>query len=385
MKYFPLVWVGLRRKPARTILTALSVAIALLLFGALRSVTAGFDALANGMSPRRMRVQSRASMFDSLPLGYLEQRQRVPGVINAAPLTIFPAYFQQLSHPIEALAIDPMRMPDVLETEAHVTKADVAALVRTRTGAFVGDVLAGEYGWKVGDRIPLTAKTWLHADGSPAWTFDIVTIYHVPRNPELARSVWFNYAYLDQARAVGKGTVHAYVLLLADAGRMAEVAASVDSLFANSAHPTLTRSERDWLQASLRQIGDLDFAVNAIVGAALFALLFVTANTMMQSVRERTPELAIIKTVGFSDARVLALIAAEALVICLVGGASGLALADVVFARMASRVTIPIGPMPSSVVVTGLTVALGMGVLSALAPAWRTTRLSIVDALAERR
>jgi len=159
-------------------------------------------------------------------------------------------------------------------------------------------------------------------------------------------------------------------------------AAAIDALFANSSNETTTQTEQVFAQSQIKQVGDINLIANSIVGAALFTLLFLTGNTMMQSVRERVPELAVMKTLGFSDRKLLTLILLEAGFLCVVAGLIGLGLARVAFLMMGSL----LGALsPTALVMeTGLAIAVLLAVVSGLPPAWRSTRINIVDALAGR-
>src|SRR6185295_11378184 len=176
------------------------------------------------------------------------------------------------------------------------------AMRRMRTGAIIGPELVRLYGWKIGDRVTVRSPVWAQADDSNDWTFDIVGVYGIPDGAFPADgNFWINYDYFDEARVFAKGTVTFYTVRVEDAERAAAVSAEIDALFANSAFETLTQSERDFFRAQIDRVGNIGFIVSSIIGAVLFALLFVTGNTMMQSIRERVPELAVLKTYGFSN------------------------------------------------------------------------------------
>jgi putative ABC transport system permease protein len=223
---------------------------------------------------------------------------------------------------------------------------------------------------------------WTNRDGSAVWPLDVVGIYRSnPKDVLLGTSLLANYDYLDQGRRSGNGTVTVFLVRVSDPGRAGEVARRIDALFANSPNETKTMSERQLLADSIKQIGDIGFVIRAIVGAAFFALLFSVAAVMMQQVRERTPELAVLKTLGFSDPGVLALILAEALVFCLASAAIGLALADLVFpAVRLLGLSVAVGQVTG----IGLVFAVLLALIAGLPPAIRGMRLSIVDALAGR-
>lgn len=379
MKYRMLVWAGVWRKPVRAVLTVLSVAVAFLLFGALQGVTVGIDAALTRMSPNRMRVQSLASFREPLPLSALPQIERVSGVSDLGYVTLLGAYYREPKESVSAVAFGGAMFASK-PPEFKLPKDQEATLSRTRTGAVVGAKLAEKYGWKIGDKVPLTSTLWTKRDGTAVWVFDIVGMYDVEGNHNIAQDFYFNYDYLDQDRTVAKGTVSMYVFRAADPPA---VASALDRQFANSSNPTLTQSERDWIRSQVRQAGDLGLIVNAIVGAALFTLLFLTWNTMARSVRERTPELAVLKAVGFSDTGVVALIVAEAIVLCGGGALLGLAGARALFGPLSSALQAPI-PMPFRVIAIGAAMALATALASSAVPSWWAKRLSVVDALAGR-
>ena len=256
-----------------------------------------------------------------------------------------------------------------------------AAMIRTRDGAIVAAPLMRAFGWKIGDRIPLRTSV-VKRDGNADWNFEIVGTYNVLSTPAQNR-ILVNYAYFDEARLLERGTALAFVVAVDDPTRSAQVCAAVDALFVNSASETVTQDEKAYAQGQLRQLGDVSLMANAIVAAVLFTLLFLTGNTMMQSVRERTPELAILKTVGFSDSSVTMLVLIESVLLCVLAASLGLAAAAAVF-----PVTAALGmggsALPLKVIGAGLAIAVALALASGLPPAWRAQRLVIVDALAGR-
>jgi putative ABC transport system permease protein len=384
MKYLPLVWAGLWRKRVRTLLTMLSVAIAFLLFGLLDGVTAGFDyALTRLTDGAKLRTASRTNIQNGLPLSYRARIASVPGVREVGPWTFFAGYYRDPANDIDSFALD-IEHFSVTE-DVVVDPASVEAMRTTRTGAIVGPELMSLYGWKVGDRVTLKSRVWTQANGSSDWTFDIVGTYSVPEGAFPADDgFWINHDYLDEARTHSKGTVTLYGVRIDDAAHAATISAAIDALFANSADETLTQAERDYFRAQIDRVGNIAFIVGSIIVAVLFALLFVTANTMMQSIRERTPELAVLKTYGFGDFAVAALVVAESALLCLTSAAAGLAVAAALFPTMFAAMGAARLPLDTSTIVLGAAIAAGFALVSALLPVWRAQRLRLVDALAGR-
>jgi putative ABC transport system permease protein len=196
--------------------------------------------------------------------------------------------------------------------------------------------------------------------------------------------LWINYDYFDEARAAANSTVTLYFVKIHDSSSAAAISERIDGLFANSTFETQTQSEKDWVRAQIAQIGNIGFFVNAIIAAVMFALLFVTGNTMMQSVRERVPELAVLKTYGFGNAAVMSLVLAESVVLCSVAAALGIGIAAVISPPIYREFGAGGLNLPLPVVVTGIGLAVAFAIVSASLPALRAQRLSIVDALAGR-
>lgn len=384
MKFFPLVWAGLWRKRVRTVLAMLSVALAFLLYGTLDGVDAAFDdALAAMTDAARLRTQSRVNVRVGLPLSYRTRIESVPGVRDVGVLTFVGGYYRDSTDFIEVAAIDIGRLATLDRFDLDETY--VEAMQRTRTGAVIGPELARRYGWKIGDRVTVRSPIWAKADGTNEWTFDIVGAYGIPEGAFPADgNFWINYGYFDEERAFAKGTVTFYTLRVDDAERAGAVAAAIDALFANSPDETLTQNQRDFFGAQVERVGNIGFIVSSIIGAVLFALLFVTGNTMMQSVRERVPELAVLKTYGFSNTAVNLLLLAESALLSVTAAAVGLAVAAALFPTMFDMLGVAPIPMDTSTLVGGLGIALLLAGVSAGLPAWRAQRLRLVDALGGR-
>jgi putative ABC transport system permease protein len=383
MKYLPLIWAGLWRKRTRTVLTLLCVVVAFALFGLLHGFTAAIDGIIEQMSDTRLRSMSRVNITQPLPLAHRARMETVPGVEEVSYYNFFAGYYQDRSNSVQVGAIDVASF-NVVYPDIQMDPKYVDAMLHTRNGALVGEDLAAQRGWKIGDRIPLGSAVWARKDGAEAWDFEIVGSYRSPSGKVPTNELWVNYDYFDEARAAANGTVTLYFIKIHDSGRSAEIAEQIDALFANSTSETQTQSEKDWLRAQIAQIGDIGFFVNAIIAAVMFALLFVTGNTMTQSVRERIPELAVLKTYGFGDTAVMGLVLTEAVVLCSVAAALGIGIAAVLIPPIFREIGAGGLNLPLPVVALGIGLSVAFAVLSASLPALRAQRLSIVDALAGR-
>jgi putative ABC transport system permease protein len=381
MKFFPLVWSSLWRKKTRTIFTLLSIVIAFLLFGLLQGVNAWLNAFGAGSNANRLYVASRVSEIQPLPSAYLHQIEAVPGIRQSTYIAGFTGFYQEKRNTLVAFATD-VKTFFALYPEWQIAPGQLAAMSRTREGAIVAAPLMRAFGWKIGDRVPLRTSV-MKQDGSADWAFEIVGVYDVPSTPAEANRILVNYTYFDEARLLERGTAWAFVVAVDDPARSAQICAAVDALFVNSSYETLTQDEKAYVQGQLRQLGDVSLMANGIVAAVLFTLLFLTGNTMMQSVRERTPELAILKTVGFSDRSVTILVLIESVLLCVLAASLGLAAAAAVF-PVTAALGIGGSALPLKVVAFGLAMAVVLALVSGLPPAWRAQRLVIVEALAGR-
>jgi len=384
MKYLPLLLAALLRKKTRTVLTLLSVAAAFTLFGMLDAVRVAFNAPQSVAGIDRLVVASRFSIIQPLPYGYLVRIEKVPGVKAVAYANWFGGVYQDPKNFFANIAVS---LPSYLDIYPDIVlpEQQKQAFLTTRTGAVVGESLARRFGWKIGDRIPLQATIFPHRNGGNVWTFDLVGIYRAAQ-PELRgmeQQLLFRYDYFDEGRQSGQGTVGWYIVKVEDPAVADRVAQSIDHLFANSSDETKTQSEREFQLSFAKQIGDIGLIVTAIMGAVFFTLLLLTGNTMAQAIRERIPELAVLKTIGFTNRAVLLLVLSESVLLLSLGGLAGLLFArlglPLISAASSGQLDLV---MPVQSWLLGLCIMLLIGFIVGLSPALRAMRLRIVDALA---
>ena len=376
---------NLFRKKTRTILTILSVIMAFLLFGLLQSLNSIFDSGADFIGATRLMTQARVSFTQALPLSMLPKLEAVPGVARVAYSQWFGGVWQE-NTPVFTFAVNPERYHAVYP-EWVMPEEQWKTFAQTRTSMVAGKNLADKYGWKVGQRIPLSSNIYPQKGGSKSWAFDLVGIYDGKDESwkKQTNAVFINHDYFDEANLFGKGRTNFYILQLAQGADAAQVSKAVDAMFENSPDETKTQTEKDFNLSFVKQIGDIGLIVRWILFAVFFTLLLVVGNTMAQSVRERVPELAVLKTLGFTDGSVLGFVLAEAVALCLVGGVVGLILATLLGA-MVEQAT----GGQFQLRVNGLIWAIGIGVIVlmsiavGLLPALRARSLKIVDALAGR-
>jgi putative ABC transport system permease protein len=388
MRYLPLVWAGLFRRKTRTVLTLSSVFVAFLLFGLMQAVTTAFESGADSADAKRLLTTARYSIIELLPLSHLRQIEQVPGVVAVAHAEWFGAKYQNESNAFPVFAVDPRRYLD-LYPEFTIAAAERDAFGRTRTGAVAGARLVERYGWKVGQKLPISSEIHPKADGSLAWEFDLVGTIDADDPAVRANTdvVLINVAHFEEARRLGKGRTGWYIVRIDDSARARAIAADIDRRFQNSPDETKTQPEKEFAVGFAKQIGDLGALVTRILAAVFFTILIMTGNTMAQSVRERIPELAILKTLGFSDGKITALVLAEALLLLALAGGLGMLVAAGVLPGLNRAIGSRFPPLyvTADSWLTGAGIVLALALAVGLPPALRASRLRIVDALAGHR
>ncbi len=376
MKYLGLVWANLLRKKLRTTLTVGSFAVALFLFGLLVTIRGAFSGGANVAGVDRLTVINKTSLIMPLPYSYRDRLLQVPGVAAVTFATWFGGVYQDERNFFPQFAVDKDTWFKVY-SEYVVPKEQLANFMRDRQGCLVGRSLAKRFGWKVGDRIPLRGTIW-----TGTWEFNLDGVYDGNRPDVDTSQMLFRYDYLEEQRRFGKGTIGWFVVRLANHDDAVKVTAAIDDGFANSPYETLTQTEKAFAASFAKQMGNIGLLVLTIGAVVFFTLLLVTGNTMAIAVRERTGELAVLKTVGFSDMGILGLVLGESVLIAGQGGALGLALAKLfTLGGDPTRGMLASFYLPWSAIGIGFCLALVVGAAAGALPAISAMRLGVVDAL----
>jgi len=388
VKYMHLIWAALFRRKTRTILTLVSIIAAFLLFGLLDAVRTSFSQAgqsANGA--QRLQTSSKLSFIQTLPQSLEAQIGAVQGVKTVTYANWFGGAYQDPHNQVFSFAVEPNYLD--LYPEVAVSAAERKAFDETRTGALVGERLAQKYKWKVGDKIPLQSTIFPDKSGSKNWSFDVVGILHSTDKKTggfFDQMFLLNWKYFDETTPYNRGQVGWYVTRVADVNQADRVARAIDAISANSDHETRTQTEQAATASWMKQLADIGLIVGSIMGAVFFTLLLLSGNTMMQAVRERTSELAVLKTIGFSNVSVLAMVLAESVLLLVIGGLLGLGIASllipVVSAGSGGMLNLPTVGADSWLL--GIVLMVLIGLLVGSLPAWRAMRLNIVDALAGR-
>jgi putative ABC transport system permease protein len=388
MKFLPLIWASLFRRRTRTILTLLSVVTAFVLFGLLDAVRLSFsEAGQSANGAQRLQTGARLSFIDTLPMSLGAQIEQVPGVTKVTYANWFGGAYKDPHNQVFSFAVAPNYLD--LYPEMSVSPAERKAFDETRTGALVGEKLAARFNWKVGDRVPLQSTIFPDKSGNKNWAFDVVGIIH---SADKKSAGFFDQLFLlhwkmfDETTPFNNGEVGWYVTRVADVNQADRVAKGIDAISANSSHETLTQTEQAATASWMKQLADIGLIVGSIMGAVFFTLLLLSGNTMMQAIRERTAEIAVLKTLGFTDRGVLALVLAESVLLIVLGGVVGMGLAAVVIPAVTagSGGMLNLPPVTGGVWAYALGLMLLLGLVVGALPSLRAMRLNIVDALAGR-
>ena len=376
MKFFSFIIANLFRKKTRTVLTVGSFAAALFLFALLATIDTTFTGGVEVAGADRLIVLNKTSIIQPLPYSYRDRILQIPGVKEVTYAVWFGGMYQHERNFIPIMAVDTEGFKKMY-TEFAISQEQWEAFVRDREGCIVGRSTVNKYGWNIGDRIPVKGTIY---PGS--WEFNIRGIYDGTRAEDDTTQFWFQYTYLDERKEFLKGVVGWYVVRVVSPDGDASAAAAIDERFANSAFETFTETEKSFAAGFVKQIGNIRLIIISIGSVVLFTLLLVTGSTMAMSVRERTGEFAVLKTLGFSDVTVMLLVLAESLMYAVPGACIGLTLAKIFTLRGdPTGGLLPFFYLDPDRMLMGFAIALVAGIAAGIIPALLAMRLRIVEAL----
>ncbi len=386
MKYFHLIWAALFRRKTRTILTLVSIIAAFILFGLLDAVRVSFNNAgksANGAE--RLQTGARLSFIQPLPQALESQIAQVDGVKDVAYANWFGGAYQDPHNQVFTFAVSPNYL-DVYP-EVEVSPEDRKAYDNDLNGILAGEIIVKKYGWKIGDKIPLQSQIFPNKEGSKNWNFDLVGVMKSKDNKAFqSQMIVLHWKNFDETTPYNKGSVGWYISRVKDVNQADRVAKAIDAISANSEHETKTQTEQAATANWIKQLADIGLIVTSIMSAVFFTLVLLTGNTMMQAVRERTSELAVLKTIGFSSNSVLGMVLAESILLLLIGGVIGLGIVSAIGAMLPafSGGVINNAHVGLASWSMGIGLAIVIGLIIGALPALRAMRLNIVDALSGR-
>jgi len=384
-RWIPLVWANMRRRKIRLVLTFASIMIAFLLFGLLQALRTSMAAGVTMAGADRLVMQNKTGLAQPLPMAYYEKIRAVPGVRAVATNSWFGAEYRTPQNPKDVFpmfATQPAAFLQVYPTIKMNPADGGKAWEKDRQGLVVGYMLARKYGWKQGDRVSLRSQIFRKTDNTDTWQFNIVGIYE-SGSPFMDGSAYMQFPYFNESLMYARDIFSSATIRVYDAQQSSAIGRKIDALFANSSAETETMTEREWVKHWIDQIGDMGIIVTSVTLAVFFTMLLVTANRMAQSVRERTNEIGVMKTLGYSNASVTGLVIGEAMLVTALGAAIGLGLAALMALGMAKSLAqfFPVLGMPSVTYAISAVLVIVLGGLAAAQPSMQAARLKIVDAL----
>jgi putative ABC transport system permease protein len=385
-RWLPLVWANMRRRKLRLILTFASILIAFMLFGLLEALRTSMVEGVNLAGADRLSLRNKAGLTSSMPLAYYEKIKAVEGVREVAGQNWFGAEYrtpQNPKQPFALFATQPGPLLEVMpEIKSKLPADEAKAWLQDRQALLVGAQLARQFGWKKGDRVPIRSQFLQKTDGSSTWDFNIVAVFETG-SPWVDGSAYMNFDYYNESLAFAKDMMGSATIRVHDPKEGPAIARKIDAMFANSQAETQTATEREVAKQWQDQIGDMTIIVTSVTLAVFFTMLLVTANRMAQSVRERTNEIGVMKTLGFSATLIVSLVLLESLLMTLTAGLAGIGIAYLFSVVMAPvmKANFPGFALESGSIVLAIVLMIGFGLVAGLWPSLMAMRLKVVDAL----
>jgi putative ABC transport system permease protein len=383
MNDFLLIRKNLFRRKLRAALLLVSILIAFLIFGVLAGFERAFNSGEDVAAADRLMVVNKINFTQPLPIADFNRVRSVEGVRQVTHLNWFGGYYQEPKNFLIVLAVEPDSYMAVYDDQIAIPADARQAFVRERTGALVGEAMAKKWGWKVGDHVPIMSNIFTQKNGSRTWDFTIVGTF-AGRKPQVDTNFMvFQYEYFNETQNLGKDMIGWMALNTLSPSANERVTKTIDQMFANSLYETSTDTEKAFNKAFAAQLGNIALIVALVVGAAFATILMIVGNTMVMAIRERTREIGVLKTLGFGGGRILRLVLGESVLLALLGGLPGIALAALFAATMETRVGnfIPGFSVTPSIALTAVVLMLGFGVATGLIPAINAVRLKIATAL----
>ena len=385
MTFLGLMRKNLFRKKLRTVLTSIAIFVAFVIFGVLATFSNAINSAVDTAGADRLIVTNKINFTMPMPIAYVSRVQALEGVSTVAHASWFGGYYQEPRNFLVVIAIDPQPYLDIYD-EYIIPPEERETFIKDKGSAIVGKVVADQYGWKVGDRVPIKSNIWRQKNGSDTWDFTIAGIAS-PRDERIDTTfVLFHYDYFKETRSFGGDTVGWMIVKTADPKENERIMRTTDEMFANSQFETETKTEQAFNKAFMEQMGDLGFIITSVVSAAFVTILLIVGNTMMLTVRERTNEIAVLKTIGFTARQIFTLVIGESLLLALIGGLLGIAVAWLLSMVLANATRGMFGPMTFTwgTAITAFVLMALLGLLTGFLPALRAMNINVVTALGRK-
>ena len=383
MNDFDLVRKNLFRRKLRAALMIVSILIAFMIFGVLAGFYRAFTAGEDRAAADRLITVNKINFTQPMPIAYFNRVHSVDGVRQVTFANWFGGYYQDPKNFLMTLAVEPATYFDVYRSELDIPPEQLQAFIRDRSSAVIGESLARKWGWKVGDRVPVASNIFTQRSGGHTWDFTIAGVVKGKTEQVDTNFFLLQYAYFDETRSFGKDTIGWLILQTNSPENNDRVAKTIDAMFANSTAETSTDTEKAFGKAFAAQFGNIALIVFLVVGAAFVTILMIVGNTMALSIRERTREIGVLKTLGFSGARILRMVLGESVLLALLGGLPGLAIAALITLALRNSLAniAPAFAVSPDIALEGLALMVALGLITGMIPALNAMRLKIATAL----
>lgn len=381
MKDLYLVYKNLTRKKMRLFLTTFAIFIAFLIFGAIMTLRGALNSGVEMSADNRLVVVHKTNFTNPLPYSYVNKTKAIKGVNQVTHANWFGGYYQQPSNQVVTFAVEPESYLAVYP-ELVIEPSQQKAWLSNQTSILVGQRIAMANGWKVGDRIPLSSNIFSHKDGGQTWEFEIAGIFTGAEEQTDTSYALFHFKYFNETQSWGGDNIGWLILTTDDASLNESVAKAIDANFANSNAETDTSTEQAFNKAFIEQIGNIGLIIFGVVFMAFFTILIVVGNTMVLAIRERTGEIAVLKTLGFASMRIFKMVLIESCLLAFLGGLLGLGAAYLLIQGASANLArfLPNLVLDQNILLQALGYMLLLGLVTGIAPAISALRLNIITA-----
>jgi len=379
-----LIYKNLTRKKIRLFLLLISIITAFLIYVLVSSFANSMNAGIDLSADDRLVVVNKINFTQVLPYSYYNRVKSIEEIEAVSHLNWFGGYYQDPKNFIVSFAVSPDNFLTVYQDLYSIDSTDYRNFQQNRRGLLVGRDTAEKYGWQIGDQIPLSSNIFTNSNnGTNAWEFTIEAIFDAKDGKLPTQEVYFQYQYFNESSAFGRDNVGFLIVKTKDANLNEQVINTIDSMFANSFAETETMPEKAFNKQFVEQLGNISLIIQSVIGAAFFTILVLVGNSMMMAIRERTKEIAVLKTIGFSSRRIFFQIIVESITLAVIGGTIGCLVALLIipgFNQAIGNTLPPLMPTSQTVLSTYLYMLL-LGLLTGIIPAINALKLNVVKAL----
>ncbi len=381
--YLPLK--NLSRKPLRFALTSVAIFVAFLIYVALTSFDDAMNAGVELSADDRLISVNKINFTQPLPISYVRKVETVEGIDSVVHMNWFGGYYQDPRQQVLTFAVDETKLLDVYKSSIDVADDQLKKWQQNRQGILVGEAIAKTHGWKLGDRIPLSSNIFSQQDGNSTWEFVVEGIYKGVNVQDDTNGVYIHYKYFNETQSFGGDYIGWMGIKTVDPSVNEQVIKKIDEMFVNTPFETETVPEKAFNKSFLAQLGNIGLIVTSVVFAAFFIILVIVGFSMVLAIRERTNEIGVMKTLGFTSGRIFKMVLVESTLLTLIGGTAGLAAGTFVLDMLNNAPQFPVTVILKDYIVwQTIGLMLFFGLITGVIPARSALRLNIITALSRR-